>query len=119
MLGPRSSHLIQILNGSAPALRVTESRAPSGDLFLYGTTTPVGRPGESWWDGERQALKQNDLVWARSRDGGRTWSRPSVIPMPIPGSAEAPGPLTVTRGGRWIAAYAPYNTFDPAVLVDR
>jgi hypothetical protein len=39
--------------------------------------------------------------------------------MPIPGSAEAPGPLTVTTRGRWIAAYAPYNTFDPDVVVDR
>ena len=95
------------------------SRAPSGDLFLYGTTTPVGRPGESWWDGERQALRQNDLVWARSADAGRTWTRPTVIPMPVPGSAEAPGPLTVTRTGRWIGVYAPYNTFDPDVVVDR
>jgi hypothetical protein len=97
------------------------SRTPSdpNELFLYGTTTPVGRPGESWWDGERQALKQNELVWARSTDGGRTWTRPTVIPMPIPGSAEAPGPLTVTSGGRWIACYAPYNTFDPRVVVDR
>ena len=91
----------------------------SGDLFLYGTSTPVGEAGESWWDGERQALKQNDLVWARSSDGGRTWTRPTVIPMPIPGSAEAPGPLTVTSSGRWIACYAPYNTFDPSVVVDR
>ena len=95
------------------------SRAASGDLFLYGTSTPVGEPGESWWDGERQALKQNDLVFARSRDGGRRWTRPTVIPMPIPGSAEAPGPLTVTGRGRWIASYAPYNTFDPSVAVDR
>lgn len=96
------------------------SRGPdAGDLFLYGTSTPVGQPGESWWDGERQALKQNDLVWARSSDGGVTWTRPTVIPMPIPGSAEAPGPLTVARGGRWAACYAPYNTFDASVVVDR
>ncbi len=95
------------------------SRAPSGHLLLYGTSTPVGAPGESWWDGERQALKQNDLVWAHSSDAGRKWTRPRVIPMPIPGSAEAPGPLTVTSGGRWIGVYAPYNTFDPTVVVDR
>ncbi len=95
------------------------SRSANGDLFLYGTSTPTDDPSESWWDGERLALRQNDLVWARSRDGGRRWTRPTVIPMPIPGSAEAPGPLTVTSGGRWIAVYAPYNTFDPAVVVDR
>ena len=95
------------------------SRAADRRLFLYGTSTPVGEPGESWWDGERQALKQNDLVWARSGDNGETWTRPTVIPMPIPGSAEAPGPLTVTSRGRWIACYAPYNTFDASVAVDR
>jgi hypothetical protein len=95
------------------------SRAADGRLFLYGTSTPVGEPGESWWDGERQALKQNDLVWARSDDDGDTWSRPTAITMPIPGSAEAPGPLTVTRDGGWVACYAPYNTFDPSEVVDR
>jgi hypothetical protein len=95
------------------------SRTSSGDLFLYGTTTPVGEPGESWWDQGRLALKQNDLVFARSDDAGRTWTRPTVIPMPIPGAAEAPGPLTVLDDGRWVACYAPYNTFDRDVVVDR
>jgi hypothetical protein len=104
---------------SRASMSMALSRARSEDLFLYGTTTPVGQAGESWWDGERQALKQNDLVWARSSDGGRRWTRPTAIPMPIPGSAEAPGPLTLTRGGRWIGVYAPYNTFDPSVVVDR
>jgi sialidase-1 len=95
------------------------SRAPNGDLFLYGTITPVDQPGESWWDNERAAMKQNDIFWARSRDGGRTWTRPTVIPMPIPGGAEAPGPLTVLRDGRWVVCYAPYNTFDRDLVVDR
>jgi hypothetical protein len=101
------------------SISVALSRDPSGDLLLYGTLTPVD-PGETtWWDGDRQALKQNDLIWARSRDGGRTWPEPTVIPMPIPGAAEAPGPMTVTRTGRLVAAYAPYNSFDPDVAVDR
>ncbi len=64
-------------------------------------------------------MKQNDLIWARSRDAGRTWTRPNVIPMPIPGGAEAPGPMTVLRDGRWVACYAPYNTFDRDLVVDR
>lgn len=100
------------------------SRARNGDLLLYGTSTPVGEGDQTWWDGARQALKQNDLVWARSRDGGRTWPLPTVIPMPIPGAAEAPGPMTELRGyralvGRLVACYAPYNTFDESVVVDR
>ena len=39
--------------------------------------------------------------------------------MPIPGGAEALGPLTVLRDGRWIASYALYNTFDRDLVVDR
>ena len=101
------------------SISVALSGAANGDLLLYGTLTPVGEADETWWDGERQALKQNELVWARSTDGGRTWPEPTVIPMPIPGAAEAPGPITVTRTGRLVAVYAPYNTFDPDVVVDR
>jgi hypothetical protein len=39
--------------------------------------------------------------------------------MPQAGSAEAPGPMCITRRGRWVACYAPYPTFDPEVRVDR
>jgi hypothetical protein len=113
-----SGPIWQDLVGRA-SMSMALSRGRDGSLFLYGTLTPVDDPSQSWWDGERQALLDNDLVWARSRDGGRRWTRPQAIPMPIPGSAEAPGPLTVTAKGRWIGAYAPYNTFDPAVVVDR
>lgn len=106
------------------SISVALSRTTGGDLLLYGTLTPVGEDDETWWDGERQALKQNDLVWARSVDGGRTWPAPTVIPMPIPGAAEAPGPMTELRGarapvGRLVACYAPYNTFDASVAVAR
>lgn len=95
------------------------SRAPNGDLHLYGKRTPIDQPGESAWSDATQGLKQNELYWSRSTDDGKTWSEPAIIPMPIPGSAEAPGALTVTRGGRWLACYAPYNTFDPRLVVDR
>lgn len=95
------------------------SRSPAGELFLYGTLTRIDEPGESFWSDATQGLKDNDLFWSRSTDGGRTWSEPAVIPMPIPGAAEAPGALCVTRAGRWLAVYSPYNTFDPSVVVDR
>jgi len=95
------------------------SRSPSGILAAYGISTPIDRPDEPFWSEANHGLKQNSLFWAVSRDDGRTWSDPRLIPLPLPGSAEAPGPLCLMRRGRWIGCYAPYNTFDPAVRVDR
>ena len=95
------------------------SRAPSGELFFFGTRTPIDQPGESFWSDETQVLKQNELLWAKSVDGGNAWPDPTVIPMPIPGSAEAPGAMCIARGGHWLCCYAPYNTFDPDIVVDR
>lgn len=95
------------------------SRAPNGDFMIFGAQNPITTPGESFWCEATQGLLQNELFWARSRDDGKTWSDPAVIPMPIPGAAEAPGAMCVTRKGRWLCCYAPYNTFDPKLVVDR
>src|SRR5687767_14514922 len=37
------------------------SRAPSGELFLFGIRVPIDTPGESFWSGATQGLKQNEL----------------------------------------------------------
>lgn len=96
------------------------SRDPySGRLYLYGTRTAIDVPGESNWSQATQGLKANELIWSSSTDDGWTWTEPAVIPMPIAGAAEAPGPLCITRTGRWVACYSPYNTFDPSLAVDR
>jgi hypothetical protein len=95
------------------------SRDATGNLYMFGSRSPIDTPGETFWSDATQGLKQNELVWARSTDGGRTWADPRPIAMPIPGAAEAPGALCVTGDGTWIAPYSPYNTFDPAVRVDR
>lgn len=87
--------------------------------FLHGIRTSIGEPGESFWSDATQGMKQNELFWSRSFNEARTWTQPSPIPMDGPGSAEAPCPLTVTRSGRWIATYSPYNTFDPSARVVR
>jgi hypothetical protein len=95
------------------------SRSPDGDLFVLGDRTAIDVPGESVWCAETQGLKQNELFWSRSTDDGRTWINPQVIPMPVPGSAETPSPMCITQNGRWLCPYSPYNSFDPAVSVDR
>lgn len=95
------------------------SRSPDGDLLYFGTRYPIDTPGETFWSEETQGLKDNELIWSRSTDGGYTWLEPQVIPMPVPGAAEAPGAMTVLRSGRMICCYAPYNTFDPELVVDR
>ena len=95
------------------------SAAPDGKLFLFGTQTPIDVPGESIWCDQTHGIKQNELIWATSTDSGHSWSDPAVIPMPIPGSAEAPGVMCVTRKGTWLVPYSPYNTFDPTLRVQR
>lgn len=95
------------------------SRDSAGNLFAFGSRSPIDVPGEPFWCDATQGIKQNELIWSRSDDAGHSWSSPAPIPMPVAGSAEAPGALCVTRTGRWIAPYSPYNTFDPAVTVDR
>lgn len=98
---------------------VSISRDDEGQLYLFGSRSPIDQPGESFWSDATQGLKQNELIWARSTDNGRTWTEPAVIPMPVPGSAEAPGAMCVTRDGRWRAVYSPYNTFDPSLKVEQ
>jgi hypothetical protein len=91
----------------------------AGDLLIYGISIPIDQPGESFWSETCQGIKQNSLFWARSTDEGKTWTAPNLITLPYPGSAEAPGPICVTRNGTWLACYAPYNNFDPRIQVDR
>jgi len=95
------------------------SRAPDGECFFYGTRTKIETPGESFWSEATQGLKQNEIIWASSKDDGLTWTDPAVIPMPIPGSAEVAGAMCVTRNKIWLGSYAPYNTFDSALRVAR
>ncbi|MDA0835296.1 MAG: sialidase family protein [Planctomycetota bacterium] len=97
---------------------VALSRDAAGNLYLFGTRTPIDQPGESFWSDASQGLKQNELIWATSSDAGKSWSEPHPFAMPIAGAAEAPGPICVTQSGRWLAVYSPYRTFDPAEHVE-
>lgn len=95
------------------------SRSSNDDLFFFGARYRIDTPGESFWSDATQGLKQNELIWAKSRDSGRSWSEPAIIPMPVPGAAETSMPMCITRRGRWVGCYSPYHTFDPKLKVDR
>jgi hypothetical protein len=95
------------------------SRDHSGDLFLFGARTSVEIAGEPFWSPATGGLKANRLVWARSRDDGRTWSTPREIPVSLEGAAEVGGPLCILDTGAWLGCYAPSFTFDPDERVDR
>lgn len=95
------------------------SRGADGHLYLFGARTPIDVPGELFWSDATHGFKQNEMYWSVSRDEGKTWSDPKGIPMPIPGTAEAPGAMCVTKAGTWLVVYAPYNTMDPAFQVER
>ena len=112
--GPLWPHLTPnvSLNGNV-------SRAPSGEFFLFGIYTPINSPGESFWSEATQGMKQNDIFWSNSTDDGRSWAEPKIIPKPTAGSAEAPGPMCVTRNHRRLACYAPTRTFDPTLDVEQ
>jgi len=94
------------------------SAAPNGQLYFFGTRTTIDRPCETFWSDETKGMKPNELIWTSSVDEGKTWAPFSVIPQPITGSAEAPGALCATRGGRLVCCYAPYRTFDSTLRVD-
>lgn len=94
------------------------SKAPNGDLFRYGFRMPITKPGELFWCPETQGILPNQLLWSRSTDNGHSWTEPAIFEVPLPGAAETPGALCVTRSGRWIAPYSPHFTFDPDLEVD-
>ena len=95
------------------------SLAPNGEYFISGIRIPIDQPGESFWSEETHGIKQNTMFWASSSDNCLSWSDPIPVTLPIPGSAESPGPLTVLRDGTWISCYGPQNTFDSTIKVDR
>lgn len=100
------------------SITMSISRSADGTLMLFGSRTERQAPGESFWSQETLGILPNELIWASSDNDGRTWTEPVPIPVPLPGAAECPAPMCVTRNGRWVAPYAPHNTFDPDLKVD-
>ncbi|KKS44686.1 MAG: hypothetical protein A2Y13_02340 [Planctomycetes bacterium GWC2_45_44] len=93
------------------------SKGTNGEYLFFGQRTVIDKVGESFWCEATSGLKANELIWAKSCDNGATWSKFTVIPMPVPGAAEAPGAMCVARDGSWYCCYSPYKTFNPDIAV--
>ena len=95
------------------------SRAPSGDLFLTGMRWTIDAAGESFWSDATQGMKPNQLIWSRSR----TTAFPGASRARFRSMGRVRRKLRALCAslahGRWLVCYSPYNTFDPAVTVDR
>lgn len=82
------------------SMNTSISRSANGELFLFGFRMPITQPGESFWCQETLGILPNELIWSRSSDDGHTWLEPQALPVPLPGAAETPAPIQVTRTGR-------------------
>ena len=88
------------------------SRGPGPDLFLFGKYWQIDVPGERFVGDDPMSIKPNRLCWSRSGDDGRTWDGLHSMAVPQPCAAEAPGPMLVTRSGRWLGPYSPNPVID-------
>jgi Neuraminidase (sialidase) len=88
------------------------SSGNDGKMYMYGSIYDIDDPDEIIWDPKTRALKQNDLFYAVSEDGGYSWSEPLVIPFAFLCSAETACALQVTSDGSFISCYAPHNSME-------
>ena len=79
------------------------SRTSDGTIVAYGQ-----RDYRELTEGKLKQV-QCEAVICRSRDEGRTWSDPEVIPAQMPGPYEISNPVVFPADGRWLAPAATYH----------
>jgi hypothetical protein len=88
------------------------SSGNDGKMYMYGSIYNIDEVNEIIWDPKTRALKQNNIFYAVSEDGGYSWSEPIIIPFEFPCAAETACTLQVTADGSFISCYAPHNSMD-------
>jgi len=87
------------------------SRAADGELLAYGCRTYRSVTDKAF------AKNPNEPTLCRSRDAGRTWSAPEVIPTNVPGPLEISAPILALADGRCLAPAATLS--DPERLGEK
>lgn len=77
------------------------SRTPQGMVIAYGTRAFPPEERKQFGSATRK-----EPILCLSRDQGRTWTEPQLLPASIPGPFEIASPIIVTSNGNWLAPAA-------------
>jgi len=83
------------------------------DVVIALAWVDQSRPERPLFDAETNSLLDMKLFFARSRNGGETWSGCEPIPG-VPSTASTPltGPILVLKDGTWICQYETNKPYD-------
>jgi len=79
----------------------------SGETTIYGNPVLYEADGELWllWDTGAESEPVSDILWMKSQDNGKTWSRPEVITKET-GDLDDVDPCICEQDGRPLLVYA-------------
>ncbi len=86
------------------------ARVSGGVIVAFGARAYRDGPHEGIVNHETLGFVPTDLIWLRSRDGGRAWEGPWTIDPPLTGpSFEVCHRIIELRDGRWLAPTATWK----------
>jgi hypothetical protein len=88
------------------------SLAADGTVLCYGPRFDRSDPERSIGNAATNGLIDCEAVLYRSRDEGRSWSSPAVLPIPLPGPYEIASPIVVLSDGRWLAPLSTWRNWE-------
>ena len=77
------------------------SRTPQGMVIAYGTRAYPPEEKKQFGSATRK-----EPIVCLSRDQGKTWTEPQLLPTSIPGPFEIASPIIVASNGNWLAPAA-------------
>ena len=93
------------------SISISVRNTDDGRVCICGWSAEIAYAGENWWDDDKCAMKENQLVFTISKDGYE-FPRPTFLDLPYYGAAEIPGGMHVDSKGDIYIVYSPYRTIE-------
>ena len=93
------------------SISISVRNTDDGRISICGWSADIACEGEYWWDDEKSAMKENQLLYSISCDG-YNFPEPTFIDLPYYGAAEIPGGMQIDRDGTMYIVYSPYRTIE-------